>query len=78
MLEAVTVAGFQERQRKLRALLFLRARVLAAASSEAGRQASVFLVLDGSFLIGLVTNELDHIPRNHSCKSRRYPYLCIL
>ena len=42
MLGAITAAGFQERQRKLRALLFLRAMVLAAASSEGGRQASVF------------------------------------
>ena len=42
MLQAIDAAGFQERERKLRALVFLRAMVLAAASSEGGRQASVF------------------------------------
>jgi hypothetical protein len=41
LMQAVTAAGFQERERKLDALVFLRAMVLAASGPASGRQADV-------------------------------------
>lgn len=44
LMEAVRATGFQERERKMNALLFLRMMVVAAASGSGGRQADVMRI----------------------------------